>query len=139
MSDDLLSAPPWLTRVFAAHTCPANMASHQLPVIEIPPDRLGQSRVETVLRGPTEGLANLRGIDGITPVMARAVLHKGFQLIIPCDALSDQGGITGSGQQRLQERAQALQDLQVRALASAPDVVLFPDPPCCRTSRIPAQ
>src|SRR5918992_4038130 len=81
-----------------------------------------------MLRGPTEGLAKLRGINGITPVMARAVLHKGFQLIIPGDALPDQGGITGSWPQRLQETAQALYDLQVRALAPAPDVVLSPDP-----------
>src|SRR5690606_29634981 len=98
----------------AVTVMPAPSASRAL---EIPKHRLSQPRLERLARAPAER-RDLADVVRIAPVVARAV-----------GDVADQPGMRGgAGPRFVEQRADLLHHLVVRALGLAADVVRLPGP-----------
>ena len=77
-------------------------------------DRLAQPGVERVARRPSELAADLRRVDRVAPIVARAIGHERLQ-----------SGMRRILRPQLVERvADPIDDLEVGALVAAADIVL---------------
>src|SRR5256885_1821431 len=87
-------------------------------MLEIPLHRFAQAVFECVRRCPSELAADLRRVDRVAAIVAGAI---GDELLQPSPAL-------GAGPQRIDRVADAIDNLQVRSLVAAADVVLLSEP-----------
>src|SRR6476661_7382510 len=106
----------------ATAVVPARLhGSGPIAVLEVPTRGRGQARFERVTRRPAELAADLRRVDGVPPIVARPVRHKGLEIPI---RLALQRRIHRRGAKRLCRVADPIDDLEVGAFVAAADVVL---------------
>src|SRR5262245_3859558 len=96
------------------------------PVLEIPADGLRDARLEAVRRAPAQLAADLAGIDGVAPIVARPVGHELLERVVPGDGAAGEGGVIRGWHLGLQRGAEAVHHLAIGALAPAADVVPLP-------------
>src|SRR5579864_4060449 len=88
-------------------------------IFEIPAHCFGEAGFESLLRRPTEFVSELRGVDGVAPIMARPVGDKG-----------DEGGarLAFCARRRVIEQpADRLDNFDIGPFAGAADIVAFAD------------
>jgi hypothetical protein len=108
-------------------------------VVEIPAHGRGEPAREVVRGLPAELLLRARGVDRIAAVVTRAVGDEALELCVAGDARARERRVVRRGVDPLELGAQRVDDLEVRALAEAAEVVLLARLPRSSASRIPAQ
>src|SRR5262245_46547101 len=85
-----------------------------------------QPALERVPRLPTELASNLRCIDCVSAVVTRAIGHEGLEGLI---CLPSKRWIRTCRPQLFQDMAQLIDNLEVRALVTAANIVFFAGSP----------
>src|SRR5262252_5279792 len=88
-------------------------------MLEIPARRVEQTFFEGVARLPAELAANPGRVDRVPPVVSRPIRNERLEGAV----------VAASGAQPFERGADAVDDLEVRSLVAAADIVLFADAP----------
>src|SRR5207247_3451120 len=96
------------------------------PVGEVPADGGEQAALEVVAGPPAQLLPDLGGVDRVASIVAGTVLHEGLEPGVAFQPAGEEGGVGGRGVDLVQDRAEPVHHLQVRALVAPADVVLLP-------------
>ncbi len=107
----------------------AGHRGHPVRVLEIPAHGQTQAGLERVPGFETDLAPDLRGVDGVAPIVARAVFHECPEVGVGPQSPVPQRPIRSSRTLGFDGRAQRVHDLEIRALRIPAHVVLLARPP----------
>src|SRR5690606_24822725 len=98
-------------------------------VLDVPADRAREALLEGDSRCPAELAAGAARVDRVAEVVARPVAHEAPELAVARDAPGPERGVLPCRSDRLERRADGLDELEVRALGVRPERILLPRSP----------